>query len=60
MQSIFQDNLPKIYALLAKRKINMHRCWLRRFFLAVGGGGGGEEGGAFYDKNKRKKIMVIA
>ena len=44
MQSSFQDNLPKIYALLAKREINMHRCG----------------GGAFYDKNKRKKIMVIA
>ena len=58
MQSSFQDNLPKIYALLAKREINMHRCWLGRFFF---GGGEGEGGaGAFYDKSKRKKIMVIA
>ena len=60
MQSSFQDNLPKIYALLAKREINMHRCWLGRFFFGGGGGGGEGGAGAFYDKSKRKKIMVIA
>ena len=59
MQSSFQDNLPKIYALLAKREINMHTCWLRCVFF-FGGGGVGEGGEASSDKNKRKKIMVIS